>query len=138
VLWHLGIVVTFRYSLRQITSSVTQKCCHTSGNKHVVTLSHTRSVSLRLKNLLCDELTGGGKRIMATKNTACYYGLHFGCINTFNDPNCRQCAERLTNAVNHVLCPAATSKSKNIFNIARSQSENIAIMVSERSFKSPL
>jgi hypothetical protein len=75
---------------------------------------------------------------MATKNTACYYGLHFGCINTFNDPDCRKCAERLTNAVNQVLRPATTSESKHMFNIASSHSADVTILVSEHSFKSPL
>lgn len=51
---------------------------------------------------------------MTMKNTGCYYGLHFGCINTFNDPNCRKCAERLTNAVDQVLRPTATRASERI------------------------
>jgi len=41
---------------------------------------------------------------MTAKNGACYYGRHVGCVNV-NDPNCRRCAESLTNAVNHVLHP---------------------------------
>jgi hypothetical protein len=41
---------------------------------------------------------------MIATNGACYYGCHVGCVNV-NDPNCRRCAERLTNAVNHVLHP---------------------------------
>lgn len=53
---------------------------------------------------------------MAIKNTACYYGLHFGCINTFNDPDCRKCAERLTHAVNQVLRPTATCNAETLFN----------------------
>ena len=40
------------------------------------------------------------------KNGACWYGLHFGCLNT-NDPNCTKCAERLAHAVNSVLRPPA-------------------------------
>jgi len=39
------------------------------------------------------------------KNGACWYGLHFGCLNTTNDPNCTKCAERLDHAVNSVLRP---------------------------------
>jgi hypothetical protein len=38
---------------------------------------------------------------MIAKNSACYYGRHVGCVNV-NDPNCRRCAERLTDAVNQV------------------------------------
>lgn len=75
---------------------------------------------------------------MATKNTACYYGLHFGCLNTFNKPDCTKCAERLTNAVNQVLRPAATSESTHFFDSASPHRSDIAAMVSERSFKSPL
>ena len=41
---------------------------------------------------------------MIAKNSACYYGRHVGCVNV-NDPNCRRCAERLTNAVNQVVRP---------------------------------
>ncbi len=37
------------------------------------------------------------------KNGACWYGLHFGCLNTTNDPNCTKCAERLAHAVDSVL-----------------------------------
>ncbi len=33
------------------------------------------------------------------KNGACWYGPHFGCLNTTNDPNCTKCAERLAHAV---------------------------------------
>ncbi|MGZ7132138.1 MAG: hypothetical protein ACXVH6_02015 [Halobacteriota archaeon] len=33
----------------------------------------------------------------------CYYGVHFGCLCADCDPNCRRCAERLTNAVNYAL-----------------------------------
>jgi len=40
---------------------------------------------------------------MVTKNSGCYYGFHFGCLNAGRDPNCDRCAERLTNAVNYVL-----------------------------------
>jgi len=40
------------------------------------------------------------------KNGACWYGLHFGCVNT-NDPNCTKCAERLANAVNGMLRPTS-------------------------------
>ncbi len=46
---------------------------------------------------------------MATRNTACYYGRHIGCLNATNNPDCRLCAERLTNAVNRVLHPTAPS-----------------------------
>ncbi len=75
---------------------------------------------------------------MATKNTACYYGLHFGCINTFNVPDCTKCAERLTNAVNQVLRPAATSVPTHISYSASSHRADVPIMVSERSLKSSL
>ena len=57
------------------------------------------------------SLEDGDFRIMEAKNTACYYGLHFGCVNTFNDPNCTNCAERLTDAVNQVLRPAVRDLS---------------------------
>jgi hypothetical protein len=45
--------------------------------------------------------------VMATNvtgitNEACWYGLHFGCLNT-NAPNCTKCAERLAHAVHSVL-----------------------------------
>ena len=40
---------------------------------------------------------------MVRKNSGCYYGVHFGCLNAACDPNCDTCAERLTNAVNYVL-----------------------------------
>jgi hypothetical protein len=40
---------------------------------------------------------------MVTKNSGCYYGVHFGCLNAALDPHCRRCAQRLTNAVNYVL-----------------------------------
>jgi len=93
----------------QVTQGVTQTCCLTSANENGVTISHVKSSSLRLKNLLNDVLTRGGFRIMETKSTACYYGLHFGCVNTFNDPDCRKCAERLTNVVNQVLRPTASN-----------------------------
>jgi hypothetical protein len=43
---------------------------------------------------------------MITKNSGCYYGVHFGCLCAARDPNCRKCAERLTNAVNYVLHPS--------------------------------
>ena len=42
---------------------------------------------------------------MATRSSGCYYGVHFGCLCAARDPNCRRCAERLTNAVNYVLHP---------------------------------
>ena len=42
---------------------------------------------------------------MVTKNSGCYYGVHFGCLCAARDPNCCRCAERLTNAVNIVLHP---------------------------------
>jgi hypothetical protein len=41
---------------------------------------------------------------MIAKNSVCYYGRHVGCVNV-NDPNCRRCAERLTDAVNQVVRP---------------------------------
>jgi hypothetical protein len=34
-------------------------------------------------------------------DAGCYYGVHFGCLCAGRDPNCRRCAERLTNAVNY-------------------------------------
>ncbi len=40
-------------------------------------------------------------------NGACWYGPHFGCLNTTNDPSCTKCAERLANAVNYVAHEAA-------------------------------
>jgi hypothetical protein len=40
---------------------------------------------------------------MVTKNSGCYYGVHFGCLNVALDAHCRRCAQRLTNAVNYVL-----------------------------------
>ncbi|MGA7076601.1 MAG: hypothetical protein WBZ42_08695 [Halobacteriota archaeon] len=40
---------------------------------------------------------------MVTKDTGCYYGVHFGCLCAARDPNCRRCAERLTNAMNYSL-----------------------------------
>ena len=46
---------------------------------------------------------------MATRNTACYYGRHIGCLNATNNSDCRLCAERLTNAVNRVLHPTAAN-----------------------------
>jgi len=96
-------------------ASVTKICCHTSGIKKNVTISHAKSSSLKLKNLLGDVLTRGGFTTMETKNTVCYYGLHFGCVNAF-DPNCRKCAERLTSAVNHVLRPTTPNNAKTHFN----------------------
>ena len=51
---------------------------------------------------------------MTTKNTVCYYGLHIGCVNAY-DPNCRKCAERLTNAVNQVLGPTAPNNAETHF-----------------------
>ena len=39
---------------------------------------------------------------MTPENNACYYGLRIGCPNATN-PDCRLCAERLTQAVNQVL-----------------------------------
>ena len=39
---------------------------------------------------------------MATKNSRCYYGAHFGCLSAVHDPNCCSCAQRLKNAVNYV------------------------------------
>jgi len=44
--------------------------------------------------------------VTTTKNGGCWYGLHFGCVNT-NDPDCTKCAERLANAVNGVLPPTS-------------------------------
>jgi hypothetical protein len=46
---------------------------------------------------------------MVTKNSGCYYGFHFGCLNAARDPNCDRCAERLTNAVNYVLRSGVTA-----------------------------
>ena len=40
---------------------------------------------------------------MVTKSSVCYYAAHFGCLNAASEPNCRMCAQRLTNAVNYVL-----------------------------------
>ena len=45
---------------------------------------------------------------MVTKDTGCYYGVHFGCLCAARDPNCRRCAERLTNAVNYTLQPGGS------------------------------
>jgi hypothetical protein len=42
---------------------------------------------------------------MVTKSSVCYYAAHFGCLNAASEPNCRMCAQRLTNAVNYVLHP---------------------------------
>ena len=39
------------------------------------------------------------------KNVACWYGLHFGCVNT-NDPDCTKCAERLVHAVDSERHPS--------------------------------
>ena len=47
-------------------------------------------------------------------NGACWYGLHFGCVNTTNDPNCTKCAERLAHAVNGVLYPSALVRAQSI------------------------
>ncbi len=41
---------------------------------------------------------------MIAEDNACYYGRHVGCVNV-NDPNCRRCAEGLTNAVNQLFRP---------------------------------
>ena len=46
---------------------------------------------------------------IVTKNSGCYYGVHFGCLNAARDSNCYRCAERLTNAVNYVLHPGVSS-----------------------------
>jgi|GEM_PF-192643 hypothetical protein len=46
---------------------------------------------------------------IVTKNSGCYYGVHFGCLNAARDPNCDRCAERLTNAVNYVLRPGVSN-----------------------------
>lgn len=43
------------------------------------------------------------------KNGACWYGPHFGCLNTTNDPSCTKCAERLATAVNYEAHGAAAS-----------------------------
>jgi len=45
---------------------------------------------------------------MATRNAACYYGRHIGCLN-MDDPGCRLCAERLTNAVNQKINQTASN-----------------------------
>ncbi len=44
--------------------------------------------------------------VTTAKNGGCWYGLHFGCVNT-NDPNCTKCAERLANAVNGIVSPSS-------------------------------
>jgi hypothetical protein len=31
----------------------------------------------------------------------CYYGVYYGCLCAAREPNCRLCAERLTNVVNY-------------------------------------
>jgi len=49
--------------------------------------------------------------VTGVTNGACWYGLHFGCVNTTNDPNCTKCAERLAHAVNGVLYPSARAQS---------------------------
>jgi hypothetical protein len=41
---------------------------------------------------------------MTTENGVCYYALHIGCPNVA-DPNCKRCAQGLTNAVNQMLRP---------------------------------
>ncbi len=44
---------------------------------------------------------------MAPSNdNVCYYGLHFGCLNATRGAECRECAERLTRAVQRILHPA--------------------------------
>jgi hypothetical protein len=48
---------------------------------------------------------------MAMKNSACLYGLHFGCVNVRGDSDCTRCVERLTNAVNQVLRPTVKSNA---------------------------
>ena len=112
----LTIAFAYLFAFLSGYASVTQICRHTSGNKNGVTISHAKSSSLRLKNLLRDVLTRGGFTIMETKNAACYYGLHIGCVNTYNDPNCRKCAERLTKAVHQVLRPTAPNNAETHFN----------------------
>jgi hypothetical protein len=51
--------------------------------------------------------------VTTIKKGACWYGLHFGCINA-NDPNCTKYAERLTNAVNSVLRPTAPAWAQSV------------------------
>ena len=41
------------------------------------------------------------------KNGACWYGLHFGCLNA-NNPDRRTCAENLTRAENYPTHEATT------------------------------
>lgn len=43
---------------------------------------------------------------MSTNTNVCYYGRHIGCLNA-DDPECRGCAERLTNVVKRELHLAA-------------------------------
>ncbi len=43
---------------------------------------------------------------MAPSKNIYYYGRHFGCLNATHGTECRQCAERLTHAVERVLFPA--------------------------------
>ncbi|MGZ4853450.1 MAG: hypothetical protein ACXV3D_09745 [Halobacteriota archaeon] len=62
----------------------------------------------------------------------CYYGVHFGCLCADCDPNCRRCAERLTNAVNYALHPgvndanASTWTAPYIVGAAEAREEKMA------------
>jgi hypothetical protein len=78
--------------------------------QNVVTISDTKPVSRKLIMLSCDVVIRGGERTMATINTACYYGLHFGCVNALLNPDCRRCAERLTHVVNAERLTSAVNK----------------------------
>ena len=42
---------------------------------------------------------------MVTRIRCADHAAHFGCLNAASEPNCRMCAQRLTNAVNYVLHP---------------------------------
>ena len=98
------------HSFPQNMHGVTQKFCHRSGNNNSVRL-HTQNdchASLRTHDERCAPEE---ENIMTMKNSACLYGLRFGCVNVNGDPNCKKCAERLTNAVNQVLRPRAISNA---------------------------
>jgi hypothetical protein len=43
------------------------------------------------------------------EDIGCYYGVHFGCLYAARDPNCRRCAERLSNAVKYELQVVASA-----------------------------
>lgn len=38
-----------------------------------------------------------------TKETGCYYSVHFGCLCSERDSSCKRCGERLANAVTYAL-----------------------------------